>query len=829
MGLDLGFQYVSQPNGCLLCDMTTADSCTVGRTAPYINGLPRSPVARVVEYAEYIPSPQTPAYIKTKMTTESIHKQSFSVPSLPTHSVTIYPTRAAIVRDIANVTILPGRNEITLYNLTPNAEEHSITVEGRNTAGLVTDMAVDLVPNALYGPEVSSEDEEDSSPDDEDGEEVQSLKASVEKEKNAAALLYDEEASHVYQLQVASEHIHTWMTKTTQAPSDIMSRELSAYHKTRNRIFSELQATRLLIATKGASLAAAQRELEKAEAAIAKSRRAADNARAIRKRERQFARRERQELKLHTPRNVYRVRITIELESLPKGTTSVPAVAPTGRPERAEDAEVPAGNDGGPSLRVSYITSGASWTPRYDVRLDTLANTGILTYRAHFFNRTGETWGDAKITLSTSQTNFSGLEDKAPWMESWRISLRRKGFGNGRDGGLYSTKERELRDELKRKKLGAKAEIDDIVASSIVASSKLVELSLSRGQGHGPGANGGGGGQEDYDRLSNMTAPLDAHPMPQGHRGVTRRKSVSGLASFRRSSKSNNLAPQAAYIMQSGKQAAPRDYDSDPSDDEGSVTATLAAPSNSLGVATSTAESYGLTTTYDLPGTRTVISSAQVSRYIIAEHKFTDITFSHLSVPKLRPSVFLKARVRNPSPTALLRGPAGLSLDGTFLGTATIPRCAPGDHFELGLGVDESVLVEYRKPIRTVASQGMLVKEQVLTYERCISVYNTRKNHISLVVFDQVPVSDDERLKVHLKKPMALRGGGDTAKGPAAGIVVVSSPDKKAAAGGLADATVEMRKGGEVRWEAKVEGGTRIRIGLEYEAKLPTGDIIFGA
>ena len=762
------------------------------------------------------------------MATESIHRQSFSVPSLPTHSVTIYPSRAAIVRDIANVTILPGRNEITLHNLTPNAEEHSITVEGRNTAGLVTDMAVDLVPNALYDPdEVSSEDDEDSDPDVEDEEVVKSLKASIKKETNAIAFLADEEASHLYRLHVAAEQIKSWMTKTEEAPSNVMSRELSAYHKSRNQIFSELQTTLLLMASKEASVAKARRELEKAEAAIFKSRRAADKARAIRDREREFARQERQELKLHTPKNVYRVRITIELESLPKETTSVPAVAPTGRPERAEDAEVPAGNDGGPSLRVSYVTSGASWTPRYDVRLDTLANTGILTYRAHFFNRTGETWGDAKITLSTSQTSFSGLEDKAPWMDSWRISLRRKGVGNGRDGGLYSTKERELRDEQKRKKLVANAEVAEIVASS-----KIVQLPQQSSQLYAPGydhPSGGGGGQEDYDRLAKLSVMLSAHS-PQPHRGggVTRRKSVSALPSFRRANKNGNYVPTSVM----GREKAIRDYDSDPSDDEGdegSASATLTAPSNSLGVATSTAESYGLTTTYDLPGTRTVISSAQVSRYIIAEHKLADITFSHLSVPKLRPSVFLKARVRNPSPTALLRGPAGLSLDGTFLGTATIPRCAPGDHFELGLGVDESVLVEYRKPIRTVASQGMLVKEQVLTYERCISVYNTRKNHISLVVFDQVPVSDDERLKVNMRKPLALRGG-DTAKGAPAGIVVVSSPDKKAPAGaGLADATVEMRKGGEVRWEAKVEGGTRIRIGLEYEAKLPTGDIIFGA
>lgn len=36
---------------------------------------------------------------------DTIHKQSFSIDDLATRSVTLYPTRAAVVRDIENVTI----------------------------------------------------------------------------------------------------------------------------------------------------------------------------------------------------------------------------------------------------------------------------------------------------------------------------------------------------------------------------------------------------------------------------------------------------------------------------------------------------------------------------------------------------------------------------------------------------------------------------------------------------------------------------------------------------------------------------------------------------
>ena len=678
--------------------------------------------------ARYPSSPNASKYnneITRKTATESIHKQYFSAPDLPTPSVTVYPSRAAIVRDIANVAILPGRNEITVENLTPNAEENSINVEACNTAGVITEVAVDLVANALYDPQEDSIEDEGSSPNDEDGAEVLSLKATIEEEKEAIALLEDKVDSLHLQLGTTDEHLQSWATKTTQSPSEAMHKELRAYHESRIKTFSELQTTRHLIATREASVDEAKRKLD--EAVILESQSAAQKARAIRKRERESARLERQKTKPQMTKDVYRVRITIELESPPKGTTSGTAVNPTSRSESVEDAVVPAGNGGEPSLRLSYVTSGASWTPRYDVRLDTLANTGVLTYRAEVCNHTGEAWGDARIALSTSQASVGGLEDKAPWMDSWRVSLKIKSYSekdyDGKEG-LYSKKERKLRDKEER------------------------ERRIGR---HGL--------EREY--------PEHDGPFTD--------------------------------------------------DDKGSATTTLTAPSNSLDATVAHIESYGLTTTYGLPGIRTVIPTARPSRYIIAEHKLTDVTFSHHSVPKLCPSVFYKACIHNRFPIALLRGPAGVSLDGTFLGTAAIPFCAPGNHFELGLGRDESVLVEYREPTCTVAPRRHYGERPTATYKRCISIYNARKTGISLVVSDQVPVPTTSSLVVQVKKPLELKVG-ETVKGAAAGIVVVCAPEM--IVGGLADAAVEMKDDGEVRWKAKVEAGRKIMIGLEYEAQL---------
>lgn len=264
------------------------------------------------------------------------------------------------------------------------------------------------------------------------------------------------------------------------------------------------------------------------------------------------------------------------------------------------------------------------------------------------------------------------------------------------------------------------------------------------------------------------------------------------------------------------------DDDDDNNDNNGDDTATLNPPQK-LGLAASTPESYGLTTTYDLPGTRTIPPSKLLRRHLISSIPLPHIEFSHISVPKLRAAAFLKARIRNPSTTPLLRGPAGLTLDASFLGNATIPRCAPDDYFELSLGVDEEVRIDYRRPVRRTARQGVLVKEHVATYERCARIHNARAGRVRLVVFDQVPVSEDEKLRITVTRPRGLKAGGDAVRIPGAGAVTGAAAGT---GGGCVQA--EMRKGGEVRWEVEVEGGKDAVLVLEYEARLPGGEVIVG-
>lgn len=66
------------------------------------------------------------------------------------------------------------------------------------------------------------------------------------------------------------------------------------------------------------------------------------------------------------------------------------------------------------SLELSYVVSGASWRPLYDVRL--IDERVSLTYLAEVRQNTGQDWQDVKLTLSTARPALNQrLPDLHPW------------------------------------------------------------------------------------------------------------------------------------------------------------------------------------------------------------------------------------------------------------------------------------------------------------------------------------------------------------------------------------------------------------------------------
>lgn len=454
------------------------------------------------------------------------------------------------------------------------------------------------------------------------------------------------------------------------------------------------------------------------------------------------------------------------------------------------------------SFSLNYVTAKATWSPRYELTLETPTSTGKVVYRAEYHNYSSETWRDARLILSTSQTSFSGIDEKMPTLQPWNVQLRlddsedkKKDTLSPWQGGLENTVESQARSESWQKR-------------ALARTRGKMEL------------------LHTVDMIQQF-APHSYVPQQTASRGLR------GDPANNQQSTTPGSAEQAEAV---GSEQSEDGDNSDDGEEPDADIEDLSTSKKELTFQETSRQDYGLTTSYDIPGTRTIRPSSLKRRHVIAELNLTNTTFSHVVVPKLRAAAFLRARITNTSSISFLRGNAGLTLDGTFLGTTSIPNCSPNSAFNLSLGVDPAIQVAYAKPTVRRATSGFFNKEDCAIFTRVCRVTNTKTTPVSISVHDQVPVSEDERLRVGILQPKGLAKEGDyvkvgeevstTTTAVAAGSGSGGNSSNKGASWG--NGSVGMGKGGNITWQLTLEKGKAVKLTLEYEAKIPGGQKIVG-
>ena len=527
------------------------------------------------------------------------------------------------------------------------------------------------------------------------------------------------------------------------------------------------------------------------------------------------------------PRKYYRVIISFDTNS-----DMTPATSRRGSFDSLVKSMAEESSDSSQiSLSISYITHSAWWSPHYDLSLSTTIKSGLLTYRAEFCNTTSETWKDAKVTLSTSQTVFQGLGEPIPSIQPWHIRLGNGSnqYADSTNGALFSAYELQHKQQI------------NFAASNKVGEPRDALFGLGgryKPSGLFSSHEGPGRTQQDHQRIQHMQQQQQALARerqhgPQGfgqasnlfasstapHQQVQQSTNSGSLFGNPRNNQQSQVASTSGGLFGNLGASQP----SQPSEPFEDFAETIVPEIPSLAIQESEWSETGMTASYEIPGARTIPPGDTKRRHKITSIPLKDVNFSHILVPKLRAAAFLKARIRNTSSITLLKGPVGLTLDGSFLGNASLPHSSAGQPFSLSLGVDPSVIVTYAKPVVKRSQTGVFQKEGSGVYTRTCSITNTKADRsLEGVVQDQVPVSEDERLKVDILQPSGLRGEGDATKS-GTGVAAVGKAIEK---WGSAKAT--LRKAGEVHWNINIEPGRGVKLVLEYEARFPSTETVVG-
>lgn len=170
-------------------------------------------------------------------------------------------------------------------------------------------------------------------------------------------------------------------------------------------------------------------------------------------------------------------------------------------------------------------------------------------------------------------------------------------------------------------------------------------------------------------------------------------------------------------------------------------------------IPTAQVESLATSVVFSIPGRKSIKSDNQSYRVSVAMDEYP-AHFRYSTVPKLTPYAYLKAKVVHTGEYPLLPGDTQVFLDNQFVAKSRMPLVVSGEEFWTYLGIDASMKVEYQFLRRQQTQAGLLNKVDKFTYSYKITLTNNKKTTEEIVVWDQLPISSQQKLLVELIDPV---------------------------------------------------------------------------
>jgi uncharacterized protein (TIGR02231 family) len=161
-------------------------------------------------------------------------------------------------------------------------------------------------------------------------------------------------------------------------------------------------------------------------------------------------------------------------------------------------------------------------------------------------------------------------------------------------------------------------------------------------------------------------------------------------------------------------------------------------------------EAQAFQAVYAIAGRVAVPATGEMKRVQIDDMAL-DPTLTARTVPKAEQKAYLYAKLTMARGTPVLPGTVSLFRDATFVGTGQLPLLAPGEEHELGFGVDDLIRVRHAVVEDKRGETGLISTSKTDVRNYRITVKNLHERAIQLRVLDQIPVAQNDAIKIELQ------------------------------------------------------------------------------
>jgi hypothetical protein len=412
-------------------------------------------------------------------------------------------------------------------------------------------------------------------------------------------------------------------------------------------------------------------------------------------------------------------------------------------------------------VELSYYVNNAGWYPSYDIRAKNISEPIELTYKANIMQNTKEEWKNIKLKVSSTNPNSGNVAPKLKtYFLNYHIQPPRY------DANKLANQVRgKIMDTSGEPVIGASVMIKGSTIGTMTDLDGNFSLSIP--------ANGGNL-VVSYLGMKSKTAPISGDVMNiylEEDNVVLEEVVVAGYGT----QIAEALAGKTAGIRVRGTGS----YKEQPQNIPPPV---INVPLPVVQVENQTSVEFEIKTPY-------TILSENKNTTVEMERYSLPAGYEYYCVPKVDKDAFLLANISDWEQYHLLEGEANIFFENTFVGKTILDVRYMSDTLNISLGRDKNVSVQ-REKMKEYSAQKFLGNKTEVLRDWKITVRNNKRQSISMVLFDQIPVSTTQEIEVNAEN---LSGG-----------------------------TLD-NENGEVKWKFTLQPSQKSELGLRYKVKYPKG------
>jgi hypothetical protein len=378
-------------------------------------------------------------------------------------------------------------------------------------------------------------------------------------------------------------------------------------------------------------------------------------------------------------------------------------------------------------MEITYMVRNAGWFPAYDIRVDRLDEPLELVYKAKVYQNTGIEWKDVRLSFSNASPSRSG---NIPSLQKWSLSpfstppdYSLQGIvsglslmkGNNRISGyVYDNSTNEpligATITVKGTTIGTVSDVNGRFDLSIPSPTSTVVVNYI---GYLPRELS----------VKNKNSRIGMTPDISSLEEVV----VVGYGSQKKSSLTGSVS--SVNIRGNSTRPQPdKKYESRPV-----ASKTIRKKSS---VEFSVNELY-------------TVKSNNKKKDIVVKKHLIGAEYEHQCVPKIDQDVFLVARLADWEKYHLLDGEANLYFENTYVGKSALNLNSVNDTLNISLGRDHGITVKREKESSMIKNKSFAGNK---INDICwkITAKNNKQIAVKLRIFDQIPVSIHDDIKVEL-------------------------------------------------------------------------------